>query len=278
MLKFSDQLVPQSWLDLGGALVMQSLWGSRVVFPFQKALPSCGIGNSRVEWAVGEGKKAAKKMACGVTWLWQRLFLAFTSSVLKSSRGLVVKLPYLRTPRGPLNCNNGCRESKVVCVLGLRCGIKQGLSLLCGGDNFLVAEHQKYRINCFISYVPNISYSLIYHTLPIGSKPLQGLYIRLYASSVGWFSPFLRDILNLASAECLKCLKFKGLLLHLYHSFILYHTVLNQLKLPFKVISSYDIKQLIRYWIEHCTTTFLVYIWFPLFFVYTLLLNKSRRL
>jgi hypothetical protein len=43
----------------------------------------------------------------------------------------------------------------------------------------------RYRINCFISYVPNISYSLIYHTLPIGSKPLQGLYIRLYASSGG---------------------------------------------------------------------------------------------
>ena len=103
-----------------------------------------------------------------------------------------------------------------------------------------------YRINCFISYVPNISYSLIYHTLPIGSKPLQGLYIRLYASSGGWFSPFLRDILNLASAECLKCLKFKVILLYLYHLFILYYTVLNQLKLPFKFISSYDIKQLIR--------------------------------
>jgi hypothetical protein len=29
-------------------------------------------------------------------------------------------------------------------------------------------------INCFISYVPNISYSLIYHTLSIGSNHSRG--------------------------------------------------------------------------------------------------------
>jgi hypothetical protein len=39
--------------------------------------------------------------------------------------------------------------------------------------------NNNYRINCFISYVPNISYFLIYQTLPIGSKPPQGLNIRL---------------------------------------------------------------------------------------------------
>jgi hypothetical protein len=110
---------------------------------------------------------------------------------------VVILVSVIRFPSGSLHCSlqSSCAHKMLVDYPERVRKVDScpTLAMYSRTDFAFARSYFHYRINCLISYAP---YSLIYHTLLIGSKPPQGLYIRLYASNKGWFSSFSGDILK----------------------------------------------------------------------------------